>query len=226
MKQSNHSIEFIAGEYVTELLTNQLSPNLLFHNLHHTFNVVRGVRKISKHLKLSPSEKEILILAAWFHDTGHIITYDNHEVESQKLALDFLEKQHYPIDHIKDVLSCIEATKMPQEPQTLIQKVICDADLYHLSLPEYPHLQHLLREEWSRVLGKKYSNDDWAKENFEFLTNHKYFTSYGQKVLRNRKSAHLDNWKRRLAKPQVNTAYSGNWNSFFLKISELIRPSN
>ena len=88
-----HKIQFLAGKYIAQLFTKELSPNLLFHNFHHTANVVRGVRELSKHLGLVKEEKEILLLAAWFHDSGHTICYADHEIESQKIAKAFLEEK-------------------------------------------------------------------------------------------------------------------------------------
>lgn len=196
MKHESYSIVFITGKYVSHILTKHLSSDLLFHNLHHTINVVRGVRDISRNVKLTEDEKEILLLAAWFHDTGHIKTYEGHELESQKIAQQFLENENYPSKKITKILKCIAATKMPQAPQDILEQVICDADLYHLSLPEYPHIQHLLREEWNRVLNKKYTDEEWKKVNFEFLNSHQYFTSYGKNALQKYKSINVGNWEK------------------------------
>lgn len=149
------SLVFLAGRYVTQRLIKELSPDLLFHNLNHTMNVVRGIREITKYIKVNRAQKEILLLAGWFHDTGLIYCYKGHEQVSQRLASDFLTLHHYPVKKIEAVVSCIHATQMPQAPTTLLEQIICDADLYHLSLPEYGHLQQLLLEEWRRVLKKQ-----------------------------------------------------------------------
>ena len=192
MKYKNHSIVFVAGRYIARLMAKQLSPDLLFHNFHHTLNVVRGVRTIGRNLQLPSDQLEILLLAAWFHDSGHIKTYKGHEIESQHLAKVFLERHHYPAEKTAEVLACIGATQMPQQPQNLLQQVICDADLFHLSLSEYPHLQHQLREEWSRVFNKTYSDDQWTEENLSFLEHHQYFTTFGQEVLQKRKLKNIE----------------------------------
>lgn len=195
MKYKNHSIVFVAGRYIARLLAKQLSPDLLFHNFHHTLNVVRGVRIISRNLQLTSDQLEILLIAAWFHDSGHIKTYKGHEMESQQLAKVFLERHQYPSEKTAEVLACIGATQMPQQPQNLLQQVICDADLFHLSLPEYPHLQHQLREEWGRVLNKTYTEEEWLEENLSFLEHHQYFTTFGQKVLAKKKWKNIEKCK-------------------------------
>ena len=191
MQAPQKSITYLVGVYVSRLLTRSLSNELYFHDLRHTLNVVRGVRNICKHMEFSEEEYEILLLAAWFHDTGHVHTYKGHEAESLKIAQEFLEEKNYPTDKIAQVLDCIAATRMPQQPKNKMQEVICDADLYHLSLPEYPHLQHLLREEWSQVLNQKYTDAEWSILNLSFLNSHHYFTTYGKNVLGGRKALNL-----------------------------------
>ena len=187
MTSSNRSITFNAGRHIAQLFFDRLPKNLLFHNFHHTINVIRGVKEISKHMNLSSPEKEIVLLAAWFHDSGYIVKYIGHEVESQKLAKNWLESQGYPSERTKLVLGCIGATKMPQNPNGLLQEVICDADLYHLSLEEYCQIQFQLKEEINLVFDKVYTDESWMDENLSFIQNHKYFTSYGKEVLEMRK---------------------------------------
>jgi len=191
MIRANHSITFLAGRYIVRLFAEKLSSDLQFHNFHHTVNVVRGVKDIAKHLKLDKTQIEILLLAAWFHDSGHIICYTGHEEESQKLAKNWLEKENYPEDKMEQVLACIAATHIPRQPKNLLEEVICDADLYHLSLGEYFHLQFQLREELKRVFQRDYSDQSWMEENLAFLHQHHYFTDYGKTVLELRKQANV-----------------------------------
>lgn len=183
MIRKNHSITFLAGRYITRLFAEKLSGDLVFHNFHHTSNVVRGVKDIGRHLHLGKEEREILLIAAWFHDSGHIIKYIGHEEASQQIAAEWLEKESYPKEKLERVLGCIAATHLPQKPNTILQEVICDADLYHLSLGEYCHIQFQLREEFKRIFKKEYSNVQWMEDNLKFLDNHQYFTEFGKTVL-------------------------------------------
>ncbi|PHN08185.1 HD domain-containing protein [Flavilitoribacter nigricans] len=184
-------IGFLAGRFVAQLLIDNLHKNLVFHNFHHTVYVVRGVRQISENLGLSEENKEILNLAAWFHDTGLTEVYLGHEEESKKIARRFLERNAYPEVRILQVLACIDATKMPQQPQNLLEKVICDADMFHLALPEYYHLQRLLLEEFRLVMHKKCTDEEWANENLAFLNKHHFWTPYGQNVLQRGKDLNI-----------------------------------
>lgn len=199
MKHNKHSLTFLAGQHIVHLFTEYLSTDLLFHNFHHTAHVVQGVRAICKHANIHKGKKEILLLAAWFHDSGFIRCYEGHEVESQNLAREFLEKHEYPESKIEQVLGCIAATKMPQTPKGVLEQIMCDADLFHLSLPEYFYLQKLLLEEWRKVKGKESTYLEWIEENLDFLTNHTYFTTYGQIVLQKGKDWNIEKHKQLLA---------------------------
>ncbi len=185
--QAPETIIYRASHYVTRLLIEQLPADRLFHNLHHTTNVIRGVLDIGCTEHLTTDQWEILLLAAWFHDSGHTTAYHEHEAASQSIARRFLEAEHYPADKLQEVLDCIGATQLPQRPHTLLQRILCDADLYHLSLPAYDNIQELLREEWRRALNIKFTDAEWKTENLRFLHDHRYFTTYGQTVLQKKK---------------------------------------
>lgn len=187
MIQRLSSITRTAGRHVGRLLIHNLPADRIFHNLHHTIGVVQGVLEIGRAEGLSEKELEIVLLAAWFHDTGHVKTYAGHEAESCALAHEFLERKSYPAAQIEQVLNCIKATKMPQSPQNHLEEVLCDADMYHLSHPTYEQSQVLLREEWWLTLGHERTDQEWEQENDLFLLEHTYFTPYGKEKLQQRK---------------------------------------
>lgn len=183
MNSYQDSIGYRAGRYVMQLLRERLPKGNLFHNMHHTLNVVQATVKIGRAEALSESELEIVILAAWFHDAGHITCYEGHEEISITLAEDWLKKQGYPAERIAAVGRCIQATTMPQQPADRLECVICDADLSHLAFPLYDHYQDLLREEWKLRLGIEMTDAEWREHNANFLREHHYWTAYGRRHL-------------------------------------------
>lgn len=168
---------------VRALLEAYLPSTLAFHNLEHTLEVVKMVKIISKYEHLDAVEEEIVTLAAWFHDVGHIADYEQHEQYSQLLAADFLERQDWPPQKIDSVCDCIAATELGQLPESLPARILCDADLAHLAAPDYFEWLKKLRNEWLAVLQRTYSNEAWMQLNLEFLQRHQYFTNYGKDVL-------------------------------------------
>jgi len=166
--------------YVLDLLRNQQMKSFTFHNYAHTLQVVQTAFDLAIHQNIAATQQEALLLAAWFHDTGYRVTYRGHEAESQQIAASFLQERHYPQDQIETVLHCIGATKVAQAPQNQLEEIIRDADLFHLSAPDYDTALQNLRQEWQLFLGKSTSDYDWLIENFSFLNKHQYHTIYAK----------------------------------------------
>jgi len=170
-------------DYAESKLSGNLSSILHYHNLQHTREVVEAAQKIAKGCGLNEEESEIVQVAAWFHDTGYTKGGEKHEDESIRIATKFLNLHNVDASYIEEVVGCIESTKMPQTPKNLLQEVICDADLYHLSTTAYFEKCELLRKEWELERKDAYSELDWLQLNFDFLKDHKYFTVYAQEKL-------------------------------------------
>ena len=80
-----------AEKYVSMLIEDSIKAIYTYHNLEHTQNVVKHATKIAAELEFSEEQTEILILAAWFHDSGYYKDFDNHEEISARNARSFLE---------------------------------------------------------------------------------------------------------------------------------------
>jgi predicted metal-dependent HD superfamily phosphohydrolase len=178
---AHNDIIKITGEFVSNLFREKLSPNLIYHNYTHTLDVVNNTRKIGKKSGLSDDELEIVTLAAWFHDTGYTETYKGHEEKSKEIAEAFLNEHNYDPDKTAKVLSCIDATIVPQKPVNMMEQVLCDADLMHLGAEDFFEYSDLLKSEWDTLGISKVSEADWQKTSVELLSSHKYFTSYARK---------------------------------------------
>lgn len=178
----NSLVEAVSS-YVILFLSENLSDELVFHNINHTYEVVVAAKEIGSQCDLSDNEMLVLEVAAWFHDCGYANTYLGHENESKKIAKDFLENYGCENDFISSVLNCIESTKYPPKPSSLIEKVLCDADLYHLTRANYPKYEKALRREFEIFLKLIYTDEEWLKKNCWFLSEHTYYTGFGQKVL-------------------------------------------
>ena len=167
-----------AQSFVFNLLKNNLSPKVVYHNYNHTYEVVQAVFEIAVAENIIEEELEVLLLAAWFHDTGYIEGIENHEDKSKSIAKQFLEEKNYPEDKLLKVFSLIDATGMPQKPSNKLEEIICDADLFHLGTENYIEKSNLLRSEWAQLCDKHLTDIEWLKSTEEFLSKHIYFTNY------------------------------------------------
>jgi HD superfamily phosphodiesterase len=169
-------------EYVSGLLL-ELPENLCYHNLKHTKEVVEACKVIGTETNLSTSDLEIIIIAAWFHDTGHIKTYFGHEKVSIEIARNFLNQLRYPNKKLLEVLGCIKATETPQKPKNELQKIVCDADMYHLTFDDYDNRSFNLKKEIEYITSKEIPASDWCQQNIVFLEKHCFFTKFGKQFL-------------------------------------------
>lgn len=168
--------------YVLQLLNSELDSKFVYHNLPHTQRVVEKVEEISADCGLSDDEKEDVLIAAWFHDTGFTKDAENHEEESAKIASKFLKEKELSEDRIANITSIILSTKMGTVPANESEGIIRDADCAHLASKSFFDYTELLKREWELVGGKSIKDSEWLDTNINFLANeHKYYTNYALK---------------------------------------------
>lgn len=169
-------------DFVSKLLKNKLSTLYSYHNIFHTSNVVGAVKKLCSKEKVEGAEKEMLLIAAWFHDAGYVNGVEDHESESVKIAADFLKQKGQSDAFIAEVSKLIMATQKFYVPQTQLEKIIKDADFVHITSLEYTSTCELLRSELENTMNLCFDNLEWAKENLDFLVNkHHFYTDYALK---------------------------------------------
>jgi predicted metal-dependent HD superfamily phosphohydrolase len=187
-----------ARHYVTDLYKNNLDPKFVFHNLDHTEDVADACSMMAEQYQLSDDDRYVLSLAAWFHDTGYTEGHaEGHEDVSVQLATTFLKQRGVEETVIQRVTSAILATRMPQSPLSQLEKILCDADLMHLSTDDFKARNQLLKQERENLLGQKISRKEWRKGNIQFLESHKYFTDFGQQKLEARKLDNLNEMRKK-----------------------------
>ena len=169
-----------ADYYVERLLQKELSANLTFHNIVHTRNVIAAVNELCEYENINETDRELVLLAAVFHDVGYTKKYVGHEVESCKTVENYLRGMRRSTEEIRTIINCIEATEMPQNPTDMLSKIICDADMYHLAAKDYFEQIERLRQEWKSVKNQDLTDVEWYRNNIEFLDSHRYCTPYGE----------------------------------------------
>lgn len=169
-------------EFVFNLFKKELASTYLYHNLTHTKRVLKSLNEIIEHSSLTKTEIHVLRLTALLHDTGYINGHSNHEEESVKIAIDFLQKQKVPETIISQVTDCIRATKFDEEPQNELSKIIRDADASHFGKDYFFEASEFLRKELELNGIQSYTPNEWLKENIKVLSKkHKFYTDYALK---------------------------------------------
>jgi HD superfamily phosphodiesterase len=181
MEQSTNTID--QAEIAATRILADLPDNMVYHNLSHTRSVVKSAVKIGSYLNLSDQQMEIVLISAWFHDTGFKKTYEGHEEESVNFVKDFFREIDYPEENQQRIIDCIRSTNIDVTPKTLEEQVLHDADFTHLSKKSYFDKLLLLKTEVEKTQKKPFSDNQWYEDNLKFLREHKYYTEYGKSIL-------------------------------------------
>ncbi|MEJ7587707.1 MAG: Pycsar system effector family protein [Ferruginibacter sp.] len=181
-------------QYVTEYFADNSKEKLVYHDIRHTETVVAAAKEIASHYQLSEHDYFIVVTAAWFHDMGYCSAGTGilHELRSAGLADSFLKGKSVDETTIIAIESCVLATKMPQNPHTLLEKIVCDADLFHLGTNNFAKHNKQIRKEYQAMKNIHVSKDEWRKGTIQLLQSHQYHTDYCRALLSKAKQANLE----------------------------------
>ena len=194
----NHDLIKQAIAYV-EVLFNTRQPDWVrYHTLEHAKAVAEGSEEIGVACGLGNEDLEVVILAAWFHDTGYLEKIEGHEERSAELAKSFLEGKGYSRRRVAQVAGCIRATRMPQNPKNLIEQVLCDADIAHLASKDFLESTELVRFEIEHQMGRRLSEIEWLTMNTNFVASHQYHTGCARAKYAEQHAANLKVLRERL----------------------------
>jgi predicted metal-dependent HD superfamily phosphohydrolase len=191
----------IVDQYIRALFKDELPVGIKYHDADHTLHPTRGVVAVANNIaiaeNISEHDRELLIAAAYFHDAGYIREYGKNEPIAARMAGRILKLIGYQPDEIKKIQKMILATDLEREPESLIEKILCDADLDHLGREDFFELDAKIRQ-GRRARGIDVSDDaKWYKGTLGIIKKHRYYTE-SQKQKREKKKQ--ENIKRLLKK--------------------------
>ncbi|WP_316752294.1 Pycsar system effector family protein [Pedobacter gandavensis] len=177
--------------HVASVFQAQSDSRLIYHNLNHTEQVVENAIKIANHYQLSDEDFFVVTAASWFHDLGYFFDCAHHEASGAGLAGDFLKEKGLNEVVTTKIVKCILATKMPQQPESLLEQIVCDADLYHLGSDSFKERNKLMRKEAEAFCAKALDKDEWRLKTIQLFKTHHYHTAYCQQLLNAKKAENL-----------------------------------
>ena len=177
--------------HVRRSFARNMPPHLRFHDLEHTLAVTRTAVGLAQVIGVPADDVAVLELASLFHDTGYAYRYKGHEVESARIAEEYLKKQKVPKPAIEKVRALILVTAYDQKPVTLLEKIIRDADSAKAGQADFKEKSELLRKELSVVRRKRLGGRSWLLENIDYLRAHVFHTSEARKRFGRQKAINL-----------------------------------
>ena len=169
-------------EVVLNMLEEKLPKNLYYHNLKHTIDVTTQVEIIGRHEGINDEEMLMLKTAALFHDTGFTRTYKDHEESGCEIAREYLPKFDYTPEQIDFICNLIMKTKLPPKPVTLLEQIICDADLDYLGRADFIPVSGNLYRELRERGAIEDDIDKWNMMQIKFIEGHQYFTNSAKQM--------------------------------------------
>lgn len=182
-------------DYVLKYYAKHNIEDLVYHNLQHTEDVVKAATKIANHYQLSEHDTFIVLAAVWFHDLGYLTTINEHEEEGVKLASAYFASHDLTDKDIQLIAGCIRSTKIPQSPVTLLEQIVCDADLFNLGTDKFSKKDKILLKEFNIQNHTDLSKAEWRKKTIDFLQKQNYHTDYARALLNGTKTENLEKLK-------------------------------
>ncbi len=180
-----------AHSYALELLDTELPPGLSYHGPHHTRDQVLPTAILfCEDMTISPKEQLLVKTAALFHDIGFTQQYADNEEISAAMVGTILPSFAYSAQDIRTIKGLIRATKMPQQPESVLEQILCDADLASLGQDIFFETSMMLRRETAKF-GTRVLLRDWFTDQYTFLASHHYFTAAARKRLNATKEQNL-----------------------------------
>jgi class 3 adenylate cyclase/ligand-binding sensor domain-containing protein/predicted metal-dependent HD superfamily phosphohydrolase len=191
------SIKYYTAENeLIQLLAQELPPDLSYHSLSHTKDVVKAVERIALLEGVRDEGLFLLKSAALFHDAGFVKQYEHNEPIGAAMAEAMLPKYGYNEQHIKTIKELIYVTQIPHKPVNKLQEIMCDADLDYLGTDSFEETANKLKIELM-AKGKIQTDREWDQLQLTFLKQHKYFTQTAILTRDKKKKEHLKAIKKR-----------------------------
>ena len=191
MKEIEKHINPELKEKIFDDLSNILDENYSYHNLDHTKRVISAAVDIGSNYDLSEKDWRCLLTACLLHDYGFIESHVEHEKISVKLSSQILPKYGFSETDIQIINSLIIVTKLEEKPKNLLESIIRDSDLEYLGSEDFIKISPLLKREWINCNVIK-SDSEFYKIQYEFISNHSFYTDFMMKNSLNQKRENID----------------------------------
>jgi predicted metal-dependent HD superfamily phosphohydrolase len=222
-KKRSTDILVAAKRFVEKYWFKNQQPAHLFHNLEHTREVVKVATKLARDCALNESERERVILAAWFQDLGFAKGAQEYRERSTALARAFLKEQGQEEAETWQVLALIGTTELNHEPQTEAEKVLHDATWSFLGRKRFFRLSKLLRQEKELLENEEYTPYEWHQKMLDWQLQHLFHTLPARAKYLNRKMVNIDKQREKTREAKIKYRRQKSGKDFGRGIDTLFR---
>lgn len=181
-------------------LKSLLPENVIYHDIPHTLNVEKAAMRYARLEGVSDQDLFLLRTACLLHDCGFVYRYHENENFAIGVARSLLPEFGYSPQQVKVVCNIINATKFDVDPETQLEKIMCDADHDYLGRPDYNQISLKLRKELEEF-GQTFSDKEWYLFQLRFLESiHEFHTDTAKNLRQNGKENRIADLRRKVSK--------------------------
>lgn len=163
-----------------------ITKNLHYHDFTHTEYVLHACWVMAEAEDLPWDQRMLLIMAAACHDVGYVLRYENNEPVGADFARQAMELALFSQGDIRIVENLIirgtmvtfneAAGAIEQKPVTKLEKMLADADFYHLgdNFKDFELKSELFKRELNKR-GNTISESQWRSIQIALLKHHRFF---------------------------------------------------
>lgn len=174
-------------------VARDLMPKFPYHNFVHAMDVYSAVNTFAFLDGIDNENRFLLKTSALLHDIIIVPGSKDNEERSAEFAGQYLPKIGYSPQQTQKVGQLILATKMPQNPQDYLERLLCDADLDNLGREDFLELGEKVRSEL-----KIPREIEWYQQLLGFLQEHEYHTEIARRLRNSRKAANIQRLEKML----------------------------
>lgn len=150
--------------------------HLYYHQYEHSLSVMERAIYLWTMEWCSEDKIEMLAIAALFHDTWFVITYEDNELYGAKIARNYLRTILYPKEKITIIENLILATTPGKKPKNLLEEIIKDSDMDNLWREDFFDVNEKLKHEREIMKKIKIKDPDWHHASLDVIEWHMFYT--------------------------------------------------
>jgi hypothetical protein len=181
--------------HVKDLFSKNKNELLLFHNLGYIKKTVSCAEQICAMENVGITEKENILLAAWFFSIGYLFDYVDCKRQSIRVTHEFLEEQNIEASRIEEILMVIESVLHNQQHENRSADILADASEFYLGADDFLLWVKYHRQERNYFLIPKLTKRSFFQTALNFLNDHHYVTSSGKKLFLDGKKQNVERLK-------------------------------
>lgn len=180
-------------QYVLHLLKTSLPEEMIYHSIGRTLKIDKIVKEYGN-LEALP-KRDILILrtAALYHDIGYIVDFKENEQYAVLMAQNTLPNYGYSPEDIDKVCQLIWITTRKNTPNSLLEKLICDANSDYIGRSDYHVVAKTLRKELALINTIDMTDLEWIDYQLNYLQyEHRYYSDLAKNIREKGKNKRIE----------------------------------